>query len=263
MRHFTISSRILCLATLLGPAAALAEETAPPPATAPTAAPAATSGLADEISQCLAVAKTALQKTGRKTIGDLQASIDVCQKARATLTGRPALRAAAAQTSQPEIEGAAAEAMKAKEDAVANELPSFPINQSNSWSFTVQGFVGLTRVTFGKRSSGTVDQFAPLSGLGTGLKIRYSYVDAKDKVREFVGLSAGLYYEPKVPVSGATGGETAQTLSAIVMLSTFEYIYLGVGLKFASSESAFDRGFDTQNFMLVFGLGADGKTFTK
>ena len=49
----------------------------------------------------------------------------------------------------------------------------------------------------------------------------------------------------------------------MLMLSAFEYIYLGAGLRFASSERAFDRGFHTHNFMLVLGLGADGKTFTR
>jgi hypothetical protein len=214
---------------------------------------------ADHIAQCLR-GRPDPQKTGRKTMADLRAAAEACQKARAALMEKTAVRAIAPST-EPQVEVAAAEAVKAREDLVDAELPAFPLGQSN-WSLTLQAFLGLTRVTFGSRSSGTVDQFAPLSGVGTGLKIRYSYVDAKDKVRELAGLSAGLYYEPKVPVSGAAGSDTAQTLSAMLTLSTFEYIYLGVGLKFASSEPAFDRGFHTHNFMLVFGLGADGKTLT-
>lgn len=48
----------------------------------------------------------------------------------------------------------------------------------------------------------------------------------------------------------------------MLVFSTFEYLYLGVGWKLASTEPDFDRGLRARNFMLVFGLGADGKSFT-
>ena len=212
----------------------------------------------DHIAQCLD-AKPGSPKPNRKTINELRFAGDACQKAHAALVE---LRAAPAPSSQPKLDAVAVEALKARQDANSREVPAFMLGES-SWSLTVQAFLGLTRVTFGNRTAGTTDQFAPLSGLGSGMKLRYNYVATDDKVRELVGLSWGLYFEPKVPVNAATGGDTtAQTLSAMLVLSTFEYLYLGFGLKFASTESAFDRGFAARNFMLVFGLGADGKSFT-
>jgi hypothetical protein len=219
-----------------------------------------TGTLAEDITNCLDT-RTVSKKGARKTIKDVRDSSDSCRKARSALAPARAT-ASSVSSEQPKIDAAASEALNASEAAKDSEVPAFTFGDSN-WSLTVQAFLGLTRVAFGDKKAGTTDQFAPLSGVGSGVKLRYNYVTADEKVKELVGLSGGLYFEPKVPVGVSAGGESsAQTLSAMIVLSTFEYLYLGFGWKFASTEPAYDRGIALRNFMLVFGLGADGKSLT-
>jgi hypothetical protein len=120
------------------------------------------------------------------------------------------------------------------------------------------------RVSFGSHRDGTVDQFVPLSGIGAGVKLRYSTLvntETKPKAMEVVGISAGLYYEPHVALQGATSGNSsAQTLSTMLTLSTFHVLYVGLGWKFASSEPSYSHGDGARNLFLVFGVGADGKS---
>jgi hypothetical protein len=251
----SIVSLPLILAITLSHHIALAGDTPQP---VPDSPPAGT--VAEDIANCLDK-KAASTYGARKTIKEVRDAVDSCRKARTSLA-RARAGAGAVPSDQSKIDAAASEALKASEKNKDNEIPAFIFGDSN-WSLTVQAFLGLTRVTFGDKKAGTVDQFAPLSGVGSGVKLRYNYVTAGEQVRELIGLSGGLYFEPKVPVSVATGGEsTAQTLSLMLVLSTFEYLYLGFGWKFASTEIAYDRGFALRNLMLVFGLGADGKSLT-
>jgi hypothetical protein len=190
--------------------------------------------------------------SGKKMVSAVQKRVNDCREARSTL-----LKSALAPTTEASLKG-----MELTEKQKADELPAFPLGGSN-WSLTAAAFLGLTRVTFGDSKAGTTDQFAALSGIGSGVKLRYSYVDANDDIHELIGLSGGLYFEPKVPVSGPGGSSsTAQTLSAMLVLSTFQYFYVGAGWKFASNEPAYDRGLALRNFMIVFSLGADGKSLT-
>ncbi len=200
------------------------------------------------VTHCL-VPSTAT--SARKWVASVRARVNDCRAAQAALLDR---------TTAPDA--ATLKALEITEKEKADELPSFPFGGSN-WSLTAEAFLGLTRVTFGDSKAGTTDQFAALSGVGSGVKLRYSYVDANDDIHELLGMSGGLYFEPKVPVSAADGSSnTAQTLSAMLMLSTFQYFYVGAGWKFASNEPAYERGVALRNFMIVFGLGADGKSLT-
>lgn len=186
------------------------------------------------------------------TVAEVQKRVSQCREAKVALVGSPL-----------PSDTVTLKAIEITEKQQADDLPAFPIKGTN-WSLTTDAFLGLVRTTFGDHRAGTTDQFAALSGVGSGVKLRYAYVDAKGNIRELVGLSGGLYFEPKVPVSESNGSSgTAQTLSTMLVLSTFQYFYLGAGWKFASNEPAYDRGAALRNFMLVFALGADGNSLTR
>jgi hypothetical protein len=210
--------------------------------------------LEDQIKGCLQVKAPAPHK-GVKEVRDTAAK---CADARAALAQK-ASKTIATDAEDAQVEAAAVKALGANEQSKTQELPSYSFGNSN-WSVTVNALVGLMRVTFGDTKAGTADRFDPLTGLGSGVKFRYSYATADDKIQELIGLTLGLYFEPKLAVSGSDS--SAQTLSAMLVVSTFQYFQLGLGWKFASNEPAYDRGFAARNFMLVFGLGADGKSFT-
>jgi hypothetical protein len=208
-------------------------------------------GLSDDLKVCTRLPRD---------INAVRESLDKCRQLKLQLSTQVAENLPDASAKRDS--NAALIAVGAAEERLQRELPAVSLGASN-WSVTMQAFVGLLRVTFADKKTGTTDQFQPLSGVGSGVKFRRMTIDADQKAMEIVGFSAGLYYEPKVSVKSAAGNSeerTAQTLSAMVVLSTFERLYLGVGWKIASSEPLFDGGLHRRNFMVVFGLGADGKS---
>lgn len=138
------------------------------------------------------------------------------------------------------------------------ELPTVPIGDSDL-SVSLQAFVGLVRVTFGKTGQGQPDEIRLLSGLGTGVKLRWDGYDSNGHRFEKLGGNVGVFYEPTGASSDQSKDPLRGSLAALLVLSTFEHVYLGGGWRFASTEAGFERGLSQPNFILVLGLGADGR----
>lgn len=151
------------------------------------------------------------------------------------------------------------EAAKKELEKIQESLPDTPINSDQSWSLTVPLFTSLIRVQLGNSEDGTADQFLPFTGVGSGLKFRYSRLNRKGEPMEIFGASLFTYFEPAVKTNNPD--QTAQTLSLGFLFTTVQYFGLGIGYKIVSNEPAYDRS-DSSNVMILLGIGVDGNTLT-
>jgi hypothetical protein len=212
---------------------------------------------ADDVGDCLQPLTFGMH------MRDIRGQIDACRRAEAAILNAKASPGAG-------VTGAAAppvlslNALAAAEKAKDAQMPASCIHGSDD-CLTIGAFFGLLRVAFGNKKEGTTETLAPLSGLGIGFKLRRVYVSSDQTTHELLGVNLGLYYEPKVAVVGTPGGvvDSAQTLSATLILSAFENLYVGGGWKFASSEPSYNHGFKESNVVLVLGIGTDGASLLK
>lgn len=282
--HGFTRSFVMCFMTWTGvltTSHASADDDLPaePPAVRPEAPTSILPRLLEEGRQLFETAQTRLEQCVAlpASLEDLEGRISTCRVAiEAMKVDRDKIRAikqrvlSTVQTSQDGAEVVAAldsldtaiseKAEVAKDVAEKAQEESPAIRVGKNGSLTVPVFVGLLRINFGRTGKGEVDQFQTLSGIASGIKYTYNGLTMDRERHEVFGVSFAFYYEPTVPVQN--GGATAETLSATLIFSTISTVYAGVGLKFASSEPEFDRGW-SNNWFFIFGTGTDGQNITK
>lgn len=204
-----------------------------------------TERLQENANRCRAAARS-LRQQAAEAAKNASLTVKVAPTTEVTNTSPTALEAAEQLDNLADV-------LNQKERQVQAEEPYFPIGKHGSLTYTV--FAGLLRLNF-KSKTGTTDKFEPLAGLGSGLKFSYSGLDNANRRIELLGVGLGFYFEPKVKVSGQD--DTAQTMSAILVLSSLSKFYVGMVWKFASTEPGYSRTNGQENFGMVFGGGFDG-----
>jgi hypothetical protein len=244
--------------------------------------PMAAAGLARQAMSSLENEKAACEKRIRKT-AELMDSVESCaalireatdqldrvrrwRKAQLSPTETAAPdepernKKTAAAVDELELKATSAQESGSRELADRKkELPLVPLGRS-SLSLSLQAFVGLMRISFGKTSEGKSDEIHFLSGVGTGVKLRWDGYDHDNRRFEIIGANLGVFLEPTTSGMDQSGGSLRGSVSALLVLSTYEHLYVGAGMRFASTENGYVRGFNQENFLMVLGFGADGKS---
>ncbi len=135
------------------------------------------------------------------------------------------------------------------------ELPRLPIGDS-SWAVTTHIFGSLVRaLPHPGPGENSVSFFKDFGG---GVKLRYDMVRANTR-SEIFGVELGLMIDATILQNGATGtGSAGYSVAPVLMLSTFEYLYGGVGLRTIGAPVS---GFENR-LLFVVGFGLDGKSLT-
>jgi hypothetical protein len=134
-----------------------------------------------------------------------------------------------------------------------SELPRLPIGDS-SWAITTHIFGSLVRALPHPGPGENPVSF--FKDVGGGIKLRYDTVRSNTR-SEIFGVEVGLMIDATISQSGTTGS-AGYSVAPVLMLSTFEYLYGGVGIRTIGAPVA---GFENR-LLFVIGFGLDGKSLT-
>jgi hypothetical protein len=144
---------------------------------------------------------------------------------------------------------------KAEFDRRQSELPRLPIGNS-SWAVTTHIFGSLVRALL--RPGPGENSVSFFKDVGGGVKLRYDTVRSNTR-SELFGVELGLMIDETIQQNGATGtGSSGYSVVPVFMISTFEYLYGGVGLRTIGAPVG---GFENR-VLFVIGFGLDGKSLT-
>jgi hypothetical protein len=136
-----------------------------------------------------------------------------------------------------------------------SQLPRLPIGGS-SWAVTTHIFGSLVRALPHPGPGENAVSF--FKDVGGGIKLRYDMVRANTR-SEIFGIELGLMIDETILQNGATGtGSAGYSVAPVLMISTFEYLYGGVGIRTIGAPVA---GFENR-LLFVIGFGLDGKSLT-
>jgi len=134
-----------------------------------------------------------------------------------------------------------------------SQLPRLPIGGS-SWAVTTHIFGSLVRALPHPGPGENAVSF--FKDVGGGVKLRYDMVRENTR-SEIFGVELGLMIDETILQNGATGS-AGYSVAPVLMISTFEYLYGGVGIRTIGAPVA---GFENR-LLFVIGFGLDGKSLT-